>query len=203
MTAPGGHKHPAILVQKANYIPDFHRNIPVHGLLLDSRQTRDQPIFLRIMTLAPDSRDWATLEHVRRCGKVDLWLLFPLSAVLRMTPTDGVMPEWKHTLDRLLGSNDWEQALYKPVEAAPMDDLLDTPTSSEPATHRLNTRELQQWVSGRLKQMFPFVAEPYLLKSRKSPLFLFYFAVSNTNPKAQQLAQRAASHIIRKQTGSN
>jgi three-Cys-motif partner protein len=146
--------------------------------------------------------DWATLEHVKRSGKVDLWLLFPLSAVLRMTPTDGVMPEWKHTLDRLLGSNDWEQALYKPVEAAPMNDLFDTPATIEPATHRLNTRELQQWVTGRLKELFPFVAEPYLLKSRRSPLFLFYFAVSNTNPRAQDLARRAANYIIRKQTGS-
>ena len=58
--------------------------------------------------------DWATLNPVAESGKVDLWLLFPLSAIIRMRPRDGskTKPEWKQTLDRLLGTNDWEKALY-------------------------------------------------------------------------------------------
>ncbi|MDO9319092.1 MAG: three-Cys-motif partner protein TcmP [Gammaproteobacteria bacterium] len=30
--------------------------------------------------------DWSTLRHVAESGKVDLWLLFPISVILRMTP---------------------------------------------------------------------------------------------------------------------
>ena len=67
--------------------------------------------------------DWATLKPVADSGVVDLWLLFPISAILRMTPKDGskIKPEWKQTLDRLLGTNDWEQALYKPVTNKTLD----------------------------------------------------------------------------------
>lgn len=145
--------------------------------------------------------NWDTLGFVAQSGKVDLWLLFPLSVILRMTPKDGmkVKPEWENTLNRLLGTDKWKQALYNPVELPPINDLFgDNESMSQ--TSRLNTDELERWVTGRLKELFPFVAEPLRLENNGRPLFSFYFAVSNPKQKAWGLAAKAASHISSKMT---
>ncbi|MDO8907275.1 MAG: three-Cys-motif partner protein TcmP [Pseudohongiella sp.] len=177
-----------IHMQDANqFVPEFCRRL--------SRNDR------AVLLLDPYSTqlDWDTLKHIASSGKVDLWLLFPISVILRMTPTDEerVKPEWKNTLNRLLGTDEWESALYKPVEAPRMDDLFGD-VDATPAGQRVNTDELGQWVTGRLNELFPYVAKPVLLKNHGRPLFLFYFAVSNPNSAAWRLADKAASHIIKK-----
>lgn len=143
--------------------------------------------------------EWETLGHVAKSGKVDLWLLFPISVILRMTPTDGarVRPEWRDKLNRLLGTNDWETALYKSEDLPPIADLFGD-ADPVPAAQRVNTTELECWVTARLKEQFPYVAKPVLLRNNGRPLFLFYFAVSNGRPAAWALAEKAASHIIGK-----
>lgn len=142
--------------------------------------------------------DWDTLKYVADTERVDLWLLFPISVILRMTPKDGakVRPEWKQTLSRLLGTEAWEDALYKPKEALATPDMFDE-VGEVPEFERLNTEELERWVSSRLRELFPYVANPLSLKNKGRPLFLFYFAVSNKSEKAWGLAQRAASYIIK------
>lgn len=147
--------------------------------------------------------DWVTLESIAASGKVDLWMLFPISVILRMTPKDEdrIRPEWANTLRRLLGTDAWEAAFYKPPEVPSIDDLFDdAPTQ---AARRINTTEVENWVTGRLKEVFPYVAKPVLLTNRGSPLFLFYFAVSNKSEKAWGLAERAASDIIGKNVGTD
>jgi three-Cys-motif partner protein len=147
--------------------------------------------------------DWATLIHVAASEKVDLWLLFPLLATLRMTPKAGtkIRPEWKGTLDRLLGTDDWEKALYKPVELPPIDDLFGD-RNPEPFAERLNALELEHWITNRLRSQFAYVEPPYPLTNNGHPLFLLYFAVSNKNPNAWGLAKRMASHIMSKNVGN-
>ena len=141
--------------------------------------------------------DWETLGSIAASGKVDLWLLFPLSVILRMTPRDGakVRPEWRDTLNRLLGTDEWEQTLYVP-KAEPLIDDMFGEVSGDAKFERVNTDGLQRWVTARLRERFPYVAEPRMLMNRGRPLFSFYFAVSNPDPKAWALAGRAASHII-------
>lgn len=145
--------------------------------------------------------DWSTLKVVADSGKVDLWLLFPISVILRMTPRDRVIPEWKTTLNRLLGTDEWESTLYKPIKAAPMDDLFDSPDSIS-TSQRVNTDELECWVTTRLKELFHYVAQPVPLRNNGKLLFLFYFAVSNRKEAAWRLADRAASHIIKRNIGN-
>ncbi len=144
--------------------------------------------------------DWKTLSYVAGSGKIDVWLLFPISVIFRMTPTKGenIQPEWSNTLTRLLGTPDWEQALYKPVENMGTPDLFDEPQASD-ATERLNTNELEKWVTGRLQEIFSYVAKPVPLTNNNRPLFLFYFAVSNPSKKAWGLADRVVSDILKKQ----
>jgi len=146
--------------------------------------------------------DWATLSYVAATGKVDLWMLFPISVILRMTPRDSdcVRPEWKSTLDRLLGTSDWESSLYKEDTSTLTPDLFDS-LSNEQNEFRLNTKELENWVTSRLKEIFPYVAKPLMLKNNGRPLFLFYFAVSNENETAWGLASRIVTSIQQNFTG--
>lgn len=148
--------------------------------------------------------DWQTLKSVATSKKVDLWLLFPISVILRMTPKDGarIKPEWKKTLDRLLGTPTWEKTLYQPLATPVINDLF-SDQAPHPYTQRLNTDELARWVTMRLRELFPYVARPVHLNNQGRPLFLFYFAVSNDNEKAWRLADRAASHIIQKNIGND
>lgn len=143
--------------------------------------------------------DWGSLDAVAKSEKVDLWLLFPISALSRMTPRRGskLQESWREALNRLLGTDDWQNALYKPKELPPMDDLFG-PSEGAEEMERINVEELQRWVTGRLKDLFPYVAEPFPLHSNGSMLFLFYFAVSNKRRAAWSLAQKVVSDIISK-----
>lgn len=144
--------------------------------------------------------DWDTLKSVAQTGKIDLWLLFPISVILRMTPRNGVKirPEWSDTLNRLLGTNSWENALYVKSEEPRMDDLFSEPSEEQIKTERVNTPELERWVTGRLRELFGYVADPVMLKNNGAPLFLFYFAVSNPSKPAVDLAQRIARGVLKK-----
>lgn len=143
--------------------------------------------------------NWSTLGHIAATGKIDMWLLFPISAILRMTPTSGdrVRPEWRETISRLLGDDGWEDALYEPRSSVPMDDLFGNDGLDETYS-RLNVEELTHWVTKRLQELFSYVAEPVRLDNNGSPLFLFYFAVSNPSEKAWGLANRVVKDIRRK-----
>jgi three-Cys-motif partner protein len=186
-------KHIKVYQQDANqFVPEFCSALTKNDravLLLDPYSTQ---------------LDWNTLKHIASSKKVDLWLLFPISVILRMTPKDGerARPEWKETLDRLLGTNTWEDALYKPLQA-PMTPDLFADSDSTPVSQRINTKELEHWVTKKLRDLFPYVAPPVLLNNRGSPLFLFYFAVANSSEKAWKLANKAATYIINKNIGND
>jgi three-Cys-motif partner protein len=178
----------SITEQDANsFVPEFCASLGVNDravLFLDPYSTQ---------------LDWDTLKYVTTSNKVDLWLLFPLSVIIRMTPKDGakIRPEWRETINRLLGTNEWEKALYKPKKIPDIADLFGS-LYPEVNLERLNVEELTTWLTNRLNQIFPFVAKPLLLENNGKPLFLFFFAVSNPQQKAWGLAQKAAGHIIKK-----
>lgn len=144
--------------------------------------------------------DWETLKYVAISRKVDLWMLFPLSATMRMTPKDKVMPEWKMKLDRMLGTNAWEENFYKPAVPPPIEDLFGDDDKAV-VQERLNIQEFQLWLTQRLREVFPYVARPVQLWNSRTPLFLFIFAVSNPSPQAKKLADKVVTHIIGKEIG--
>jgi three-Cys-motif partner protein len=143
--------------------------------------------------------EWKTLEVIAKSQKVDLWLLFPLSALLRMTPKDGdkIIPAWEVTITRLVGTPEWKTALYKTKPQPVIKDMFDTEIASK--SERINPEELQLWVKKRLEEIFSFVAQPVPLSGPKNaPLFSFFFAVANPSKAAWGLAQKVATHIISK-----
>ena len=137
--------------------------------------------------------DWSTLKAIAATQAIDLWYLFPLSAVNRMLVRKGDMPDsWRDRLDRVFGTNEWYDAFYK---------RQTVPTLFEPVdvTEKLaSTRAIQEFVLERLRTVFPAVANgPLVLEnSGATPLFLLCFAVSN--PRGQHVALKIANHILNK-----
>jgi three-Cys-motif partner protein len=138
--------------------------------------------------------DWSTREAVARTRAIDVWMLFPLSAVNRLLERTGQIPaERRDKLNRLFGDEGWHSRFYS-EEAVP--DLF--AGERRVVRKRGSFRAIASYVNERLSSIFAGVAEnPRLLcNSTGSPLFLLCFAVANPQPKALGLALRIASHIL-------
>lgn len=136
--------------------------------------------------------DWTTLELVAKTKAIDVWYLFPFSALNRMLKRKGnINPAWEACIDRLLGDHSWRNELY---QEDPQLNLFD----DHDIIKNASTEHLQSYIIDRLKTIFPAVASnPRILKNeKKSPLFLFCFAVASDNSKAQGLAMKIAGHIL-------
>lgn len=142
--------------------------------------------------------DWESVKVVANSQRIDVWVLFPLSTLLRMTPRDGskIRPEWEATLNRLLGTDRWITELYRPKETPRMEDMFGEEPLSE--VERLNVDGVSKFVKNRLAEQFPFVSDPVTLRSKNSPLFLFFLAVSNPSNVAIGLAKKVSNQIIKK-----
>ena len=138
---------------------------------------------------------WETLECISKTKAIDLWYLFPVSAVQRLLPNNGVIPEtWKNRLNSIFGNNEWEAKFYEESSQMCFDGWND----NNEKVKIINTDSLSQYICERLGTIFAAVApNPRILyNSNRSPLFLFYFAVSNESAKS--LALRGASYILNK-----
>jgi hypothetical protein len=62
-----------------------------------------------------------------------------------------------------------------------------------------SVEDIKEYFTARLKDLFAGVADnPRLLSnSKNAPLFLLYFAMGNSSPKARTLALKMAGHILR------
>jgi three-Cys-motif partner protein len=137
--------------------------------------------------------EWPTVEKIAATRAIDLWLLFPLGmGVNRMLERSGrIPPGWRKRLDLLLGTRDWENALYR-VEKAPT--LFD---AEEEHVVKVSIDVIGKFFNGRLKTVFAGVAEqPAVLRNSKgSPLYLLCFAAANE--KGAPIALKIAEHILR------
>jgi len=139
--------------------------------------------------------DWTTMQAVSATRTLDVWILFPLSAVNRLLKRDGEIPdEWRERLDKLFGTGDWYDAFY---EKAQTSDLFSGENTRLRKVCDFST--IERYYQGRLKTIFADVADNprELCNSKGSPLFLFCFAMCNPDPNARALAMRIASHILR------
>lgn len=134
--------------------------------------------------------EWATLQHIARTTKLDIWYLFPLSGVYRNAPIDKhkLTADKRAAISRILGTPDWEAAFYSAVPHA-QSNLFAVP---EEAAHRtINVDGIEAFVKSRLETVFPVVLGPKrLLGPRRAPLFSLFFAMSNESEKAAALARR-------------
>lgn len=145
--------------------------------------------------------DWATLERVAGTKSIDVWYLFPFSALNRMLPKNGKYGSWENTIDRLLGDNGWRTEFYKKDPQVSLFDLglIDGGEDEDRVIKDASLEHIKEYIISRLETTFPCVSNnPRIFKnSKNSPMFLFCFAISNESVAAQRLALRIADHILK------
>ena len=136
---------------------------------------------------------WETIAAIAKTKAIDTWILFPVSAVVRLLRSDGNIPDsCKKRLDTMFGEPAWFDVFF-PVGDAP--NLFDAMEKSRRKVANVNV--IGNYFNKRLKSVFAGVApHPLLLRNSKSvPLFLLFFAAGN--PNAVGPAIKIASHLLK------
>jgi len=145
--------------------------------------------------------NWTTLENVARTKTVDVWYLFPFSALERMLPKNGKYDKWEDCIDRLLGNSGWRDEFYKKDSQMTLFDLCPVPElrEEERVVKDANPEHIKNYILSRLETIFPCVSKEARVfrNSRRAPMFLFCFAISNESEAAQSLALRIANYILK------
>ena len=146
--------------------------------------------------------NWTTLENVAKTKSIDVWYLFPFSALERMLPRNGKYEKWEDCIDRLLGASGWQTEFYKKDSQLKLFEILPNKTGvqdEERLVKDANPEHIKEYIISRLETIFPCVSKhPRIFRnSRRAPMFLFCFAISNESKPAQSLALRIANHILK------
>ncbi len=143
--------------------------------------------------------EWSTLEAIAQTEAIDVWYLFPYSGLYRQAAknADAIDSDKEESITRLLGTDEWRQVFYAPKRQASLFGGDDG--DEREADHR----QMLDFVSKRLKGLFPAVTDPKILyqagdskNPSGAPLFALYFAASNPSPKAHGLATKIAKDVL-------
>jgi len=137
---------------------------------------------------------WNTITAIAGTKAIDLWILFPLSAVNRLLKRTGEISQaWRKTLDEMFGSSDWYEAFYR------TRTFTNIFGSEQTDTIKLaDFDSIGQYFVKRLTTVFAGVAQNPLplLNSRNTPLYLLCFA--SGNPKGSKTAIKIAQDILKR-----
>ena len=135
--------------------------------------------------------DWQTVVQIATTQSIDLWILFPLSALTRMLPT-GKEPDDVNAahLDRMLGGQEWREELYRP-------SIQQSLFGDETQLVRAHQQAIVDLYLEKLLGSFPAVAAnpKWFRNSRNSPLFAFMFASANPD-RGGKIAVNIANHLL-------
>lgn len=151
-----------------------------------------------VMFLDPYGMDveWETLVAISRTKAIDVWYLFSLSGLYRQAARnlEAVDASKRAALTRMLGTNEWEQEIYSPVEN---QNLLSLIEPFEARQRQADVQGLEGYVKRRLETIFPLVMDPLPLPVQRKPQrFSLFCAISNPDPKALGLAKKFGNHIL-------
>lgn len=137
---------------------------------------------------------WSTIVAIAKTKAIDLWILFPISAVNRLlTRTGQIKSEWRNSLDVMFGSTEWYDVFYR------TRTFTNIFGDKQTDTVKLADFDLiGEYFVKRLKTVFAGVAENPLplLNSRNTPLYLLCFA--SANPKGSKTAIKIAQDILKR-----
>lgn len=136
------------------------------------------------------------LQEVAHTYALDVWILFPLSAVIRMMSVkNSKQGSTLHKrLDDFFGSHEWFDRLYAPVRQASLFESAEDIYEREKGY-----RDLLAYVEGWLKEIFgsDSVLPPLVLKtSNATPLFALFSAISSNSNSAIRVWKPIAKHIL-------
>jgi three-Cys-motif partner protein len=135
--------------------------------------------------------DWKTIEAIASTEAIDLWYLFPIGAVNRLLQRGGCsQPGFAERLDRVFGTHDWESRFYRKSGTPSLFD-------EERIIKDTDFDGIGDYILERLDSIFAGIAtKRYILRnSKKSPLYMLCFAVSNKS--AVHPAIRIAEHLLK------
>ncbi|MGQ0655063.1 MAG: three-Cys-motif partner protein TcmP [Betaproteobacteria bacterium] len=140
---------------------------------------------------------WSTLRDLAASEIVDVWYLFPLSALYRQATRSaaGIDADKAAALTRIFGADEWRTAFYS---EAKQTDLF----GPAPDERTADVPQMEEWVKKRLETILPAVLDPVILHltlpsgKRGAPLFAFFFAIANPSPRAKALALRIAKGVL-------
>jgi three-Cys-motif partner protein len=149
-----------------------------------------------------NSVEWSTIAEL---GKtlLDVWYLFPLAGVYRNAPLDWAQltPDKRKTITKIVGTTDWESRFYEEARDKPPDlfSTLQSNRVSGPNKRSLNVDGIENFVSERLKSVFPHVLKPRrLLGKTRAPMFSLFFAMANESQAAWKVGRPIAQHLLDK-----
>ncbi|MCL1471902.1 three-Cys-motif partner protein TcmP [Argonema antarcticum A004/B2] len=132
---------------------------------------------------------WDTVAAIAQTQAIDLWYLFPIGVALnRLLKKKGQINEsYRQKIDIIIGTNEWYNVFYEERKQLGLfGEELDIVKVA-------NFDSIKQYFVGRLKTIFPGVADhPKLLyNSKNNPLYLLCFASGNRrgSPTAIKIAQ--------------
>lgn len=142
--------------------------------------------------------EWNALEKIANSRKIDAWLLFPIGPVSRLLPKDKekLIDAYRRPLNRLWGTSDWEDELYRDKDEPLIEDMFAFETGG--TKERVDQSDIEGYCLKRLRSIFPLVEGPHSLYSSRSKLFNLYFCCANPDPKAMGLAKRLASNVFKR-----
>jgi three-Cys-motif partner protein len=119
--------------------------------------------------------EWETVKALAKANTFDVFVNFPLGAVTRLLKRDE--PPTGQTADllnKVLGSTDWIQAIYRPSPQLPL--------FGEPIVVRdvMRAEWLARLYSDQIGKLFPYVSKPVIMtNSKKSPLYALFLVSHN------------------------
>lgn len=139
--------------------------------------------------------DFNTLKYISYTKGVDVWYLFPYHAINRMLKKDRNIDQgWKEVLNKCLGDDSWENDLYHQKTQLNIFDNIEY--------EKVSTEDVQKFICERMKCLFPYVSENYMVlkNSKKSPLFLLFLLISNDSPKTIALIKKVEKYILKEKS---
>ena len=134
--------------------------------------------------------DWQTVQRISETKSVDLWILFPLSALTRMLPTDREPDEANIAgLNRVFGSQVWQAELYR-------TQVQQTLFGDQAQIVRNDQQAIVDLYLTKLREAFPAVSNSprWFRNSRNSPVFALMFAAANE--RGGPIALRIANDLL-------
>jgi len=124
------------------------------------------------------SVSWEAVAALGQTHAVDLWVLFPYSAINRMLTRDRKPQEsWIQRLNTVFGTTTWEQDFYATTY---QPSLLDSIRPIEVIHKSADYLKITDFFVKRLGTEFVAVSKPlFLYNSTDSLLFILFFAAGN------------------------
>lgn len=135
---------------------------------------------------------WQTVQRIAETKSVDLWILFPLSALSRILTRNREPDENNAAIaDRVFGGPGWREELYRTYRQSTLFG------EEETQSIRDDQRAIVDFYLRNLKDIFPAVAPnpKWFRNSRESPLFALMFAAANPGPGGR-IALNIANHLL-------